>query len=62
VIPDITESHGKRLDSLITAFKEAVGGFNTRMDKHEDVASERHTEIVTKLDKIDKKIPEKKDG
>lgn len=65
VLPLVTESHGKRLDAIVDAFKVAVGGFNKRMDEHESIATDRHGEIISKLDKIDEKIPEpkhKKDG
>lgn len=58
VLPLVTESHGRRIDALIATFREAVGGFNKRMDEHEKTAFSRHGEIMTGIGEIKERLPE----
>lgn len=61
VLPLVTESHGRRLDSLIEAFKNAVSGFNKRMADHETTATGRHGEIIAGIGEIKEGIGEIKE-
>ena len=51
LFPAMIETMGKRLDNVVSTVNRAT-------NDHESNAVKRHGEVITRLDKIDGKIPE----
>lgn len=54
LFPAMIETIGKRLDNIVQTVNRAT-------NEHESNAVKRHGEVITRLDKIDGKIPEREE-